>query len=81
MRETSEIHPDVALIAYNLACYSCVLGDLVEARTLLNIAFSMDVMLKQVALDDSDLAPFFGENSSEATPLFVPRHLPEFDSP
>ena len=28
LRETAELHWDVALIAFNLACYACVLGDL-----------------------------------------------------
>lgn len=59
LRRASEIHPDVALIAYNLACYACVLGDLAEARTLLKIAFGMDRTLKRIALDDSDLEPLW----------------------
>lgn len=79
--EAASIHPYEALIPYNLACYACVLGQIEAAGKLLQVAFAMDVMLKRVALDDLDLDPIFGENSSEASPLFVPPYLPEFDSP
>lgn len=58
--EASVIHPDEALIPYNLACYSCVEGDLIGANGFLNMAFSMDKDLRQVALDDPDLEPIFG---------------------
>ena len=60
LRKASEIHPDVALIAYNLACYACVLGDLAATRTLLKIAFGMDPALKMTALDDPDLDAIYG---------------------
>ena len=79
--DAASIHPYEALIPYNLACYACVLGQIEAAGKLLQVAFAMDVMLKRVALDDLDLDPIFGENSSEASPLFVPPYLPEFDSP
>lgn len=74
--EAAAVHPDEALIPYNLACYACVLGQIEAAHKLLTVAFSMDVMLKRVALDDPDLDLIFGENSSEHTPTFVPPHLP-----
>jgi hypothetical protein len=77
LREASEIHSDVALITYNLACYACILDDLAATRTLLKIAFAMDPALKQTALDDSDLDPIFGEISSEHIPVIVPPHMPE----
>ena len=76
LMEAAAVHPDAALIPYNLACYACVLGQIEAARKLLTVAFSMDVMFKRIALDDPDLDPIFGENSSEATPAFVPPHLP-----
>jgi hypothetical protein len=79
--EAASVHPNEALIPYNLACYACVLGQIEAAGKLLQVAFAMDVMLKRVALDDLDLDPIFGENSSEASPLFVPPRLPEYDSP
>lgn len=77
--EAAAVHPDVALIPYNLACYACVLGQIEAAHKLLTIAFSMDVMLKRVALDDPDLDPIFGESSSEAAPAFVPPNMPDSD--
>jgi tetratricopeptide (TPR) repeat protein len=75
--EAAAVHPDVALIPYNLACYACVLGQIEAARKLLTVAFSMDEMLKRVALDDPDLDPIFGEISSGDAPVFVPPNLPE----
>ena len=50
MREASEIHPSFALIAYNLACCACVLGDMAATRTLLRIAFDMEPTLKMTAI-------------------------------
>jgi Flp pilus assembly protein TadD len=58
--EASKVHPDEALIPYNLACYCCVEGDLIGAKGFLNLAFTMDRDLRQVALDDADLEPIFG---------------------
>lgn len=60
-------HPDVAIIRCNLACYSCMEGDLETASYLLKQAFAMDPDLKKIALDDSDLAPFFGEVPSASS--------------
>lgn len=75
--EAAAVHPDVALIQYNLACYASVLGQLEEARNLLAAAFSMDVMLKIAALDDPDLDPIFGRKSPKNPPTVVPPHKPE----
>lgn len=55
--EAVQRHPGVGLISYNLACYSCVLGELDEARRLLTRAFAIDPGLKKIALDDEDLRP------------------------
>jgi hypothetical protein len=77
--EAVVVHPEEPLIPYNLACYACVVGQLDAAYKLLQVAFSIDVTLKQVALHDQDLDPIFGENSSEATPVFVPPHLSQSD--
>ncbi len=50
--------PGEWLIAYNLACYACQLGQLDDARHLLQRAFSLGdaKQLKLMALDDEDLA-------------------------
>ena len=70
MAEAFNRHPDVPLIAYNLACYACVLGRLDEANDLLTLAFKMDDSLRKGALDDPDLKKIFGR--FEGTPTFVP---------
>jgi Flp pilus assembly protein TadD len=44
------------LVAYNLACYACLLGDVPEARRLLDAVIAEDESWRQVALDDDDLA-------------------------
>jgi len=55
LRKAAELHPHEAMIAYNLACYASVLGDLAEARTLLEIACKLDKTFRGMALDDPDL--------------------------
>ena len=47
------------LIAYNLACYACLLGDLPEARRLLTSVYIRDKSWREIARDDPDLAPLF----------------------
>jgi predicted Zn-dependent protease len=44
------------VVAYNLACYACLLGDLPEARRLLNAVIAEDESWRQVAREDDDLA-------------------------
>ena len=51
------------LVAYNLACYACLLGDHKEARRLLGIVFARDKSWRAVARDDADLAPLFAPRS------------------
>jgi Flp pilus assembly protein TadD len=51
--------PAEILIAYNLACYECQLGNLPQARALLREAFQQGnaSQLKQMSLSDPDLEP------------------------
>ena len=51
--------PGEVLIAYNLACSECQLGNLPEARVWLQEAFQLGnpALLKQMSLSDPDLAP------------------------
>jgi|HubBroStandDraft_2_1064218.scaffolds.fasta_scaffold667285_2 Flp pilus assembly protein TadD len=51
--------PGEALIAYNLACYECQLGNLPQARVLLREAFQLEnrAIIKQMSLSDPDLEP------------------------
>lgn len=44
------------LVAYNLACYAALLGDLPEARRLLAGVFAEDDSWRAVAREDDDLA-------------------------
>lgn len=54
-------HPAFAPILFNLACYACAMGDVEFARELLPKVFAIDNDFKDVALDDEDLEPIFGE--------------------
>jgi Flp pilus assembly protein TadD len=47
------------LVAYNLACYACLLGELPEARRLLAEVVARDKTWRDLARDDPDLAPLF----------------------
>jgi len=51
--------PSEVLIAYNLACYECQLGNLPQARDLLREAFKLgnSTELKNMSLQDPDLEP------------------------
>jgi len=51
--------PSEVLIAYNLACYECQLGNLPQARDLLREAFKLGdaTALKSMSLQDPDLEP------------------------
>lgn len=58
LEEAVDVHPSVALIHYNLACYACLLGEMERSRGFLQQAFLLDDTLKIVALCDPDLRPF-----------------------
>lgn len=55
LEKAMDVHPSVALIHYNLACYSCVLGEVERCQLLLEQAFLLDESLKIAALMDPDL--------------------------
>jgi len=67
-----KLHSGVALIAYNLACYACVLGEMAEARELLKRAFVMDEEFKKMALDDPDLDAIFGPIKNSPSTNIMP---------
>lgn len=61
-----EKFPDEYIIQYNLACYSCQLGELKEAFQWLGNAIDMThgkIDIRQKALDDSDLEPLWNQIS------------------
>jgi tetratricopeptide (TPR) repeat protein len=54
-----EVHPDHALIAYNLACYASAAGRLEEAKERLQHAFNLDKNLRAMAVEDPDFRPLW----------------------
>jgi Flp pilus assembly protein TadD len=50
-----QLHPDVAVIQYNLACYACVTGRLQEARERFLRARKIDKSVEKLAAEDEDL--------------------------
>ena len=61
LRPAAGKFPKQWLIVYNLACYACQLGQLDEARVLLDRAFTLGdaKQVKLMSLDDPDLSPLF----------------------
>jgi Flp pilus assembly protein TadD len=53
------IHPKVAMIAFNLACYASVTGRMKEAKERLQRAIKLDKDIRGSALDDEDLRPLW----------------------
>jgi hypothetical protein len=53
------MHPRVALIAFDLACYASVAGRLEETKACLRHAIDLDKDVRKLALDDEDLKPLW----------------------
>jgi lipopolysaccharide biosynthesis regulator YciM len=53
------IHPEVAMIAFSLACYASVTGRMEEAKERLRHAIDLDKDIRKLALDDEDLKPLW----------------------
>jgi Flp pilus assembly protein TadD len=53
------IHPNVAMIAFNLACYASVAGRMEEAKDRLRHAIELDKDARKLALEDEDLKPLW----------------------
>jgi Flp pilus assembly protein TadD len=53
------IHPKVAVIAFNLACYASVTGRMEEAKKRLRDAIALDKDIRGLALEDDDLKPLW----------------------
>jgi Flp pilus assembly protein TadD len=54
-----KLHPKVAMIAFNLACYASVTGRTEEAKERLRHAMDLDKAICGLALDDEDLKPLW----------------------
>jgi Flp pilus assembly protein TadD len=53
------IHPKVAMIEFNLACYASVSGRMEDAKERLRHAIELDKDVRKLALDDEDLRPLW----------------------
>jgi Flp pilus assembly protein TadD len=53
------LHPKVAMIAFNLACYASVTGRLEEAKERLQHVINLDKGIRGLALNDEDLKPLW----------------------
>ena len=53
------MHPKVAMIAFNLACYASVTGRMEEAKERLQHAIKLDKEIRKLALDDNHLKPLW----------------------
>jgi Flp pilus assembly protein TadD len=53
------IHPKVAMIAFNLACYASVTCRMGDAKERLRNAIELDKDVRKLALDDEDLRPLW----------------------
>ncbi len=51
------LHPAEAVIQFNLGCYACLRGGLVEARRRVDRAIALDSSFKETASNDPDLTP------------------------
>jgi tetratricopeptide (TPR) repeat protein len=55
LRDAETRHPLEPVIQFNLGCYACQLGELVEAKRRLKRAIQLDASYAQLALTDPDL--------------------------
>ena len=53
------VHPKVAMIAFNLACYASVTGRMEQAKERLRHAIELDREARKLALRDEDLKPLW----------------------
>lgn len=53
------LHPKVAMIAFNLACYASVTGRTEETKVRLRHAIKLDKHIRRLALHDEDLRPLW----------------------
>ncbi len=66
--EAERRHPDEPTIQFNLGCYSCQRGDLINARRHLDRAIALDAKFAEAAKTDPDLAPLRGASRTDCQP-------------
>lgn len=57
LRQAEKLHERNAVIQFNLGCYACQRGDLLEARLRVDRAIEIDPEFRSAAATDPDLAP------------------------
>jgi Flp pilus assembly protein TadD len=53
--QARKLHPDNAIIVFNLSCYACVSGQIEQAKTHLKHAIALDSNIRELARRDEDL--------------------------
>jgi Flp pilus assembly protein TadD len=66
LRRARKLHPDCAIIPFNLACYAAQTDRCDEVEELLRSAVQIDPTLEQAAREDPDLKPYW--SSGRASP-------------
>jgi tetratricopeptide (TPR) repeat protein len=61
LEQAEAMFPENATIQFNLGCYSCLLGDIEEAKRRVERATELDPQFKLLALDDPDLEAMWKE--------------------
>jgi tetratricopeptide (TPR) repeat protein len=68
LREAESQHPAEATIKFNLGCYACQRGDLIAARTYVDMAIALDPKFSNLAATDPDLAPLRVTGTTDCQP-------------
>ncbi len=55
LQQAEHLHPEEAMIQFNLSCYACVQGNVEEARRRLNRAIALEAKCAEMAKVDEDL--------------------------
>ena len=55
--DAEKLHPESAIIHFNLGCYACQLGELDEAKRRVSNAINFDASYRAIAAADCDLEP------------------------
>lgn len=68
LHAAERLHPKEGTIQFNLGCYACQRGDLVEARVRVDRAIGLDEIFRAMAATDSDLAPLRAAENADCPP-------------
>jgi Tfp pilus assembly protein PilF len=68
LREAEQHHPEEPTIQFNLGCYACQRGDLVEARRRVQRAITLEPKFATSAETDPDLAALRAADATDCQP-------------